>query len=187
MKKTIILLVALSAILPTFGQGTFKFGISGGLNVADISSDKTASLIGFHGGILTEVKFPVELGVEGGLLYSMKGAKVEGNNNNPFNLQVEEVDYRLSYLDVPMVVKLYLLKVLSIQGGPQFSYLLSADYDGNDVKDNLNSADVSAIVGLGVDVSKFRASVRYNFGLTEIADGVGKNNVIQATVGFWIK
>jgi len=184
MKKTIVLLIALTSMLSTFGQGNFKFGISGGLNVADISSDaKTKSLTGFHAGILSEVKF-AKLGIEGGVLYSVKGAKTEGFNSN---FQLTDIENKLSYIDVPLVLKIYVFKVLNLQAGPQFSYLLSATYDGNDIKDNLNSADISAVAGIGLDVSKIRASVRYNLGLTEIANGGGKNNVIQATVGFWIK
>ena len=181
MKKIILLLITCVAFIATQAQGTFKFGVAGGINVADLSTDQTTkTLTGFHAGLLSEVKFPVKLGVEAGLLYAVKGAKTESFNSN-------FIDNKLSYIDIPIVVKIYTLKVLSFQLGPQYSYLLSATSDGTDVKDNLNASDISAIAGIGLDVSKFRASIRYNFGLTEISDGGEKNNVIQATVGFWIK
>lgn len=186
MKK--ILLTSFIIVLgcvSTYSQGTFKFGLSGGLNLSNISSDaNTKMLTGFHAGLITEVKFPVKLGVEGALLYSIKGAKVEGVNSNLENVYIEN---KLSYIDVPFVLKVYSFKVLSFQIGPQFSYLLSANYDGNDIKSNLNSADISVVGGIGVDVSKLRASLRYTHGLTELSSGGGKNNVIQATIGFWIK
>jgi hypothetical protein len=195
MKKIILLLAISASILSIKAQGTFKFGIAGGANIADISSEtKTKFLPGFHVGFISEIKLPVKLGVEIGALYSVKGAKFDFDYDfiaiDPINLDPaipKDGDMVLTYIDIPVVAKIYTFKVMSFQLGPQVSYLISAKYDGNDAKEGLNSVDIGAVAGLGLDVSKFHASVRYNFGLTEISEGAGKNNVIQATLGFWIK
>jgi len=188
MKKTLLVFVILVAALTINAQGTFKFGIAGGANLADISSDtKTKFLPGFHAGLKSEIKLPVKLGIEIGALYSVKGASYEQITILPSGSSIENVNFTLSYIDIPIVAKIYTFKVMSLQLGPQVSYLVGAKYDGNDAKDGLNTIDFGAVAGLGLDVSKLHIAVRYNFGLTEISDGTGKNNVIQATLGFWIK
>lgn len=188
MKKTILVLAVLVTALTIKAQGTFKFGIAGGANLADISLERTTKLLpGFHAGLKSEIKLPVKLGIEIGALYSVKGASYEKTNILPVGTSTEQVDIVLSYVDVPLVAKIYTFKVLSFQLGPQVSYLISAKDDGVDIKEHLNSTDFGAVMGLGLDVSKLHMAVRYNLGLTEISEGSGKNNVIQATIGFWIK
>lgn len=180
-------LFALFAFLGTTlqAQNVFKFGVAGGLNVSNISSEQSSnSTKGFHGGLITEIKLPVELGFEVDVLFSTKGGSYDGLNAN---LETVELKNELTYVDVPIVAKLYILKVLSLQAGPQFSYLMGAKFDGTDVKDNLNSLDLAAVAGIGLDFSKLHTAIRYHYGLTKIADGGGKNNVIQVTLGFWIK
>jgi hypothetical protein len=188
MKKVILLLAISASVLSIKAQGTFKFGLAGGVNIADISSEtKTKFLPGFHAGLISEIKLPVKLGIEIGALYSVKGASYEQTTILPTGTTTEQVDFVLSYIDIPVVAKIYTFKVMSFQLGSQVSYLINAKYDGEDVKEDVNSVDIGAVAGLGIDVSKFHTSVRYNFGLTEIAEGAGKNNVIQISLGFWIK
>lgn len=188
MKKIILALVVVATTLTINAQGTFKFGIAGGANLADISLERETTLLpGFHAGLKFEIKLPVKLGIELGALYSVKGASYEQTNILPVGTSTEQVDIVLSYVDLPLVAKIYTFKVLSFQLGPQVSYLISAKNDGVDIMDDLNSTDFGAVIGLGLDVSKLHMAVRYNLGLTEISENSGKNNVIQATLGFWIK
>lgn len=185
MKKITIILLLIAGNLSMNAQNLFKFGVAGGLNVSKITSDKDSkTLNGFHAGLITEVKLPVTFGFETDVLYSTKGGVYDGFNNN---LEPTDWDYNLSYVDVPILAKLYILKVINIQAGPQFSYLLSGKFNETNVKDDLKSMDISAVAGIGVDVTKIHVAVRYNYGLTNIGDGDGKNNVIQASVGYWIK
>ena len=181
MKKITFIALLIAISISVNAQNVFKFGVAGGLNVSKIaSSNDSKSLIGYHGGLITEIKLPIELGVEADVLLSTKGGAIEV-------LSQDNLDYKLMYLDIPVVVKLYMLKVINIQAGPQFSYLLSAKFDGVDVKDNLNASDIAIVGGLGLDVTKIHAAIRYNYGLTNIGAGDGKNNVIQVSLGFWIK
>lgn len=184
MKKFYLLAILVSCFVFTNAQGTFKFGIAGGANIADISSKSDSKFLpGFHAGLKSEIKLPVKLGIEIDALYSLKGASYEYSKN----AKTEQADFKMAYIDIPVIAKIYTLKVVSLQLGPQVSYLLSAKYDGVDVKETLNSIDLGAVAGLGLDVSKFNAAIRYNLGLTEISDGSGKNKVIQVSLGFWIK
>lgn len=185
MKKITLIALLASISFSVNAQNVFKFGIAGGLNISKMNAETSSkSLTGFHGGLITEIKLPIELGVEADVLISTKGGVYEGYDSN---FQPKDVDFKLMYVDVPVLAKLYILKVINIQAGPQFSYLLSAKYDGIDVKDNFNSMDIAVVAGLGLDVSKLHGAVRYNYGVTNIGPGDRKNSVIQVSVGYWIK
>ena len=180
--KTLLFLFIMSVVITANAQ--FKFGVGGGLNFASLSGDDSdgfKSATGFNAGIMTEIKLPAVVGFEADVLFSTKGAT--------FNFLSLSEDLKLSYMDVPVVIKFYTVKVLSLQVGAQYSMLMGADFAGSDVKDNLKSSDLSAVIGFGVDVSKLHFSLRYNYGLSTIDDTGAdlKNNVLMLTAGFWIK
>lgn len=185
MKKLIFIPIFFIAF---FANAQFKFGVGGGLNMASFSGDGATGLdgkIGINAGLLMEVKLPIELGVEADVLYSTKG----GSNSS--------TDVRLAYFDVPVVAKLYMLKVINLQLGLQGSFLMGAEQDfdfggvsqSSDIKDQLKGIDMGAVIGFGVDVSKFHASARYNLGFASIDDNGGdiKNNMLTITLGIWLK
>ena len=184
--KFTLLIITIGLFSTTYAQ--FKIGVGGGLNMASFSGDGAKGLdgkIGINAGLLMEVKLPIELGVEGDILYSTKG----GSNS--------DTDIRLAYIDVPVVAKLYMLKVINLQVGLQGSFLMGAEQEVTfmdlsetyDVKDQLKGIDMGAVIGFGVDVSKFHASARYNLGFASIDDNGGdiKNNMLTITVGYWLK
>lgn len=175
-KKIQLLSIAVLLALTTQAQ-LFKYGANVGLNLAEVKTDNFdgSSLMGFQTGIMAELKLPVLLGVQGELKFSQKGAKISSE------------DLVLSYIDLPIVAKFYILKVFSIQVGPQYSYMLNAKMDGADVKDSFGNHDFSAVLGLGVDIFKLHYSMRYYHGLTDVADGGGsmENQYIQFSIGYW--
>ena len=176
-----VMLMALSA------NAQFKFGVGGGLNLASLSGSDVgggaSSIMGFNGGVMMEVKLPIKLGFEADVLFSTKGSSLE------FDPTFPAVDYKLSYIDLPVVMKIYMAKVVSFQLGAQYSMLISGKFDGDDVKDQLKPSDMSAVFGLGLDVLKLHASARYNYGLTSIDNNGAdvKNTMITFSVGYWIK
>lgn len=192
MKNLRRLLVITLMITAFSADAQFKFGLGGGVNCANISGDvsNNESLMGFNGGIMLEVKLPVKIGVEADVLYSVKGASFDYDfiaidPNDP--LIPKDGDLKLSYIDIPLVLKLYSLKVISFQLGGQYSMLVAASYDGEDVKESYKSGDISVVAGIGIDVLKFHASARYNFGLANIDAFGSKNNMLTLTVGLWLK
>lgn len=179
MKKITFITLFIAISISVNAQSVFKFGITGGLNMANISGDvsNNSNVLGYNAGLMAEIKLPVKIGVEADVLYSVKGATVN------------DLDLKLSYIDIPLVFKIYTLKVLNFQVGPQYSILTAASFDGDDIKENFKPSEFSVVVGLGVDVLKFHAAARYNFGLTNIVENGGelKNRVIQLSIGLWIK
>jgi hypothetical protein len=191
MKKlgTLIITIFLLGLSTSFAQ--FKFGVKGGVNFANVNGFNTTyiqaaeNITRFHGGIMTEIKLPV-LGVQADLLYSAKGSTL----TDAFDGSVS--DFKSNYIDIPIVLKLYILKILNLHVGPQFEFLLSADNGGVDVKDQFKSSHMSGVVGAGLELSFLYAALRYNFGLSTIgvenspAFDTAKLNTFQASVGIWL-
>jgi len=188
-------LVAFTTLIFFFSKanGQFKLGLGGGINHATFSGASLGtieSVTGFNAGLITEIKLPIGLGFELDILYSTKGATYKVDEPL-INIDSE---YSLKYIDVPVVGKLYILKVINLQLGIQYSYLIGADLaiegvGSSDAKETFKTSDVAAIIGFGVDVSKFHFSTRYTLGLTAIGSqgGENKNRMLTFTVGIWLK
>lgn len=184
--KILLLISLITSCLMVNAQAKFKAGLAGGVNYANFSGSDVSgnkSLMGFNGGLITEIKFPIKLGVEADVLFSTKGASLD------FDPTFSALDYKLSYIDVPVVAKIYMVKVVNFQLGAQYSILASAKVVGDDVKDGFKSGDMAAVIGFGLDVSLLHFSCRYNYGLTSIDEGGSdvKNNMLTFSVGIWLK
>ena len=175
MKKVILTVAAIFAFGFANAQDkSMSFGVKGGLNMATTTAEDAKSLLAFHVGGFAEFMLSEKFAVQPELLYSSQGAKVEGSD-----------DIKLNYVSVPVLAKFYVLpSILSLDAGPQFSFL---------VNDNLDSAvesksfDMAVAGGLGVNLGKtFFAQARYVVGLTETTkDSGAKNNVFQLSVGYF--
>lgn len=181
----------------------FKIGVGAGLNftrLAQYEIPENAELngaAGLNAGVIMEYKFTDRLGMEVDVLFSRKGFKEEYNFEGivpefPF-LQPLSSETDLSYIDLPVVLKWYVLDFFNLQGGLQYSHILRAtgkiegvgDFD---VKDGFNSIYMSVPVGLGVDVSWFHFSFRFVNGLTKLISGSdARQHEMMFNVGFWIK
>ena len=97
---------------------TLKFGIKAGANYSDPSSQnsKISAPLGYHVGVLAELKFS-KFALQPELLYS--GLKINFNGN------YVQSEVKASYLTVPILVKVTVLKRFSLDLGPHFSYALS--------------------------------------------------------------
>ncbi|RZJ50008.1 MAG: PorT family protein, partial [Flavobacterium sp.] len=97
----------------------------------------------------------------------------------------------LSYLNVPIMAKYYVIEKLSLEAGPQIGFLLSAKNQVDDLKDSFKSVDFGLNLGASYDITEhFFAGVRYNIGLSNIADVPDEsdyktnNSVVSVSVGY---
>ena len=181
MKKLLLSALFVTAFGFTTQAQEVQFGVKAGVNIADLGGDvdTEGSLTSFHVGGVAEVKLTETFSVQPELLYSMQGANI-----------ADGVDLELSYLNVPIMAKYYVMEGLSIEAGPQVGFLLSADQDGEDVKDTVKSVDFALNGGVAYDLQMgvfFQA--RYSAGLSDIndVDGVdmkATNNVFSLSVGY---
>jgi len=171
MKKIFFLLIAVVFTATTYGQG-IDFGIKAGANFSTLT-DATGlkNKTGFHGGIFLGLKFNDKIALQPELLYSQQGAKFDSDK------------IELNYVNVPVVLKYYLIQGLNIQAGPQFGFI---------VDDNLGDAfdkkpvDVSGLLGAGYDLPMgLRIDARYHFGFTAIGEDTdSKNGVFSLALGY---
>jgi hypothetical protein len=224
MKRIFLLLAVVLGIAVTQAHAQqnqpVRFGIKAGVNLSewqgetinsaqDLMDMTNGSLSrkmreGFHiGGV---VAIPVAPGfeIEPGLIYSQKGMRMVGK------VPMEQFDFmnagvtvtnKAEYLDLPLLMKLYVGEGFHIFAGPQVSYLLSNSVQVQagafgfnalnrewDIKNGFREFDVAATGGIGYRfASGLNLSAGYDYGLSPV-DSNGNfetfNRVIKASIGF---
>lgn len=185
MKKFYTLLVALLLVGTFSANAQLKLGVRGGLNLPSLDSQGGSinldAATGWHGGAQIEIKLPI-IGIEADVLYSQVGVE---------NIDIQGTigDLKHTTLDIPVVAKLYILKVFNIQAGPQFAFVTSSKIGDFSVKDQIDNNTVGFVAGLGVELLMLNASARFVFPSTTTIEGLGdyKSSNIQLSVGFWLK
>jgi opacity protein-like surface antigen len=180
MKKLIFAILFTLFINQNFAQSDplFKFGLKAGINLANYSGSdiNTNTITSFHAGLVSELKVFKNFSLQPELLYSTQGAEIDELGQQFTN--------ELGYVSIPVLGKFYLEDNLSLELGPQFSFLLS---ERNNVQaGDSNSFDFAVAAGLSYKLSKhFFVQGRYGLGLTEPKrDANVKNTVIQASLGY---
>ncbi len=161
---------------PLAAQTMGQFGIKGGLNASKIYIDNTVNgnaLIGFHAGVYGQFFSSKSFAIQPELLFSTKGYKAQYTE-----LAIQDINYNLNYLDLPILAVFKLGDAGEIHLGGYASYLLSAtiSYETNLAtginkisKDDLKSFDYGLSGGLGINFGRFQIGGRYNFGLVSLA------------------
>ena len=216
MKKLSLMMFAMMAFIAT-SNAQVMFGAKAGLNIANINSDDNSdfgnagglddpsSRVGFHAGITGDVKIADSFGIGAELLYSQQGTQDEGT----FAGVDYENEFKLDYINIPILAKLYLGENFNLYGGVQPGFVVNAKQvstvEGNeteyDLKDDdgdenqfalVKDTDFSIPFGIGYRTEGgLSLDARYNLGTTAVfenqdddSDTVGKNRVFQVGVGF---
>lgn len=210
MKK--LLFTALFAIAFVSVQAQdFNFGVKAGVNLASIGGDETDDLDGrtsLHLGLTGTYMVSEQFALQGELLYSSLGAKIEENEDGFSG----EAITKLNYLSVPLMGRFFVAEGFSLEAGPQISFLLSAkeefeftdSFDDEvvsesgeeDIDEFINGLDLGFALGTTyeLDMGVF-FSARYVLGLSNIydfedddfdddEDFKNQNNVLQVSVGY---
>ena len=182
MKKLLfIAAIAVFGLTNTNAQDV-KFGLKAGVNFATIAGDDSGGIdsrTAFHAGGMVEIMISDKFAFQPELLYSAQGFQVEG------------IDAKIDYLNVPLMAKFFVAEGFSLEVGPQVGFLVSAKVGPEDVKDFVKGIDFGVNAGLGYQLDNgLNFSARYNLGLSNINDGEGsddiknQNGVFQISVGF---
>ncbi|MEO5599573.1 MAG: porin family protein [Cyclobacteriaceae bacterium] len=198
-KQLLIMCLLLAAAQQGFSQAQFSIGIKAGPNFANINTEATPgqnykSRSGFHGGAFVLIK-AAKIGVQPEVIFSQQGSKLEINN--------ETFESNFSYVNIPIILKLYTVAGINLQAGPQFGFITSAktpvqdqlnpgSYNYTDVKDKIKSSDFTVALGLGWDLPfGLTIDARYNLGLSNIYEEApsqqtenAKNQVFQFSLGY---
>lgn len=184
-----------------------RFGLNTGLNLStwtgDIEGVDLKTRVGINGGGFVAIQFSEKLTLQPEVMFSNQGVIVDDAVVSVDGIGNVEGDVRfyLSYINVPVMVKYYVVKRFNVEVGPQIGFLISAKsvttvkgYKGEnklDVKESFESIDFGLNFGAGYDFNeKISVGARYNLGLANIAkteEGDNtklKNSVFSLLVGF---
>ena len=193
MKKFILVLATLTFSLAAFSQG-FEIGIKGGVNITAAGAVKDlvpgvdiASKNTYNGGVYGRLKIKlIGIFVQPELVYNTRGYN--------FNITANGITYNIKqqayYLDVPVLVGLKVFKFLRVYAGPNFQYLLKNEITGIDnivsfQKTDMKKANTGVQIGFGLDLSKFRLDVKYDFNPTDMGSPFsyqGKEQLIKTSM-----
>jgi hypothetical protein len=137
-----------------------------------------------------------KIGIQPEILFSKQGSQFTFDNTN--------YEANFDYINVPIMLKLYLAAGLNVQLGPQFGFLSTQELvntatgvkDTKDAKDLFDKkSDLAIAAGLGWDLPfGLTLDARYNIGLADVelrptnkTNPVNfKNQVIQVSLGYKI-
>lgn len=194
--RLIVVIGALLIASQAFSQAQFSVGLRGGLNLAKFDIAQGVSNIenrtGFHAGAFALVKL-TKIGIQPEIQFSKQGSSFRANTSN--------IEANFDYINVPVMLKVYLAAGLNLQAGPQFGFLSASELKETvgsiqtvqDAKDRLGKkSDTSIAVGAGWDLPfGLMVEARYVFGLQDVqlrpsttAPVEFKNQVIQVSVGY---
>jgi hypothetical protein len=167
-----------------------KFILKGGLNYSTITrgdfdegpDPRTSFYIGFAGEIpVTENIFAIQPE----LIYSRQGFETNttilGTNYN--------TKYKIDYLNMPIIAKLYLGRAFNLEVGPQFGLKINekvGDENGGNESNNVKDFDTALALGFSFnfDAGAF-INARFTQSLNEVVENSNsKNMVFQLGIGF---
>lgn len=185
MKKILMAVMLFCGVLTGFAQsgGDLRFGVTGGMNVANITDAEADCRIGFNIGGRVEYNFSESLFMTSGLLLTQKGYDSDaGYSANPL------------YLEIPIHFggRYSLGNSVSIFGetGPYLAFGVGGkekyedEVAGNVVEvksdffgeDGANAFDFGWGLRAGVEVSNIQIHLGYEYGFTKVFDGGGHNS-----------
>jgi len=200
MKKILSLLIVgmcLSMASESNAQ-LFRWGIKGGLSSSNIKNfdnlsgvTDTKSYSGWQAGVFLGAKFTM-VAVDADILYTVQGVKFEDPAVSDL-LTLEN-----AYINIPVVGKFFIIPKINLQAGLQYGILVSSviegdkNYLGTPVKDEFSGGETSIVFGIGAELSKFMAEVRYNLGVSDInASSLSaeklSSGVLMFNIGFRLK
>lgn len=177
-------------------QLAIKYGVKAGVNFSTMANNmefepgfgmgagfRIGAMANFHWGQRTENSLPGTgwFGLQPELVYSYQSVKCDDRNIS------------MSYIQLPVMLKIYPLAALSIEVGPEFNYLISTSpetvtVDGATVKvGDCNGFNMGVGIGAAYEFSLgLVVGARYSIGFTDMAQNLKwKNNGnVQVSVGW---
>lgn len=168
MKIKVFLSIAVFfVLLKSNAQGQSRIGVKGGLSLTNIiakSFRETENRTGFFIGVYGEIPLTETLIIQPEIIYNNQGNK--GNE-----ILSGDIEYRLDYLQVPLVSKIQLFNNLYFNLGPSFNFLVHQEKKIDEYSyDNFAKFfEFGAIAGLSYKIgSDFEFIARYMQGFSQV-------------------
>ena len=197
MKKiAIALMCTILATGAAMAQKQFTFGPKFGVDYTHYwgKNVEHGGQFNYQAGLFMEYRFTDQFAIAPEVVFAAQGGKYD---TNILGVEFKETDH-VNYINVPVMMKFYVIPDLSIDFGPQVGFNVYSkntteakvgDADGKkttDMKDFTNSVDFGLGLGLTYNIARdVFIQGRYTMGLTKVFDGQdAKNGNAQIAIGY---
>lgn len=153
-------------------------GFKGGLTMSNLYIDKNEvddenARFGFHAGLFSQIMLSEHFGIQPEILFTTKGT--EATYDGLIN---QTVDFRMNYLDLPVMAVVRPIELLEIYAGPYVGLLIntnvkySGTFEGEETldRDNFNTLDYGFTGGMALNFGSVTTGIRYSLGLQKLAN-----------------
>jgi hypothetical protein len=172
MKRTLLTLAVALLGIGLYAQTGPAFGIKAGLNYnangdyfesAEAAAQDPGRNVGYHLGVFGKLGNKIYLRPE--LVYTRTSSNYDDG------------DFKMSKLDVPVLLGIKVIGPLNLFGGPAFQYILDTEFDGISVDDVDSDFTVGLNLGAGVNLGRFGVDLRYERGFSDNEATFIKTNI----------
>ena len=175
------LLVSANVIVAQPGYKPSYFGLKAAINSTTNELDPAMPALsthhksGFAGGLFYNFGIGKRFSIQPEVLYSEMGSDVTFNN--------QKDDFKITYVSVPILLKVSPTWRLGLFVGPQFDFLVEAEFQDQDKKDNLKSSDILGTAGIELWITKnIGLYGRYMWGFENINEDDPKVTLHNTTI-----
>jgi len=176
MKRNFFLLAFIFlGITSAEAQKTINYGLSLAANATNITGNGISNsyYLGFSGGGFARINLNDKWNFQPEILYNYENSKSDASFINFYNVDGNpnaSNQIKLSYISVPLLFGYKVSKLLTINAGPQYSFLV---YDNEDLlltnkADAFKRNDFGIVAGPQIDLANVRFFASYVFGLANI-------------------
>ena len=211
MKRVLILAAAFTLLSYSSYAQLFTLGPKIGLSSSKITvADDVDAVVagdaevGFHAGLFARVSV-LGFYVQPEVLFTSASGNIVIDDQDVTNNYESVQNLTYNKLDVPVMLGIKIGKIIRVNAGPTFSFILSDDFRNDassaigQVRQDYESANVGYQVGVGLDISKLVIDLKYENNLSALGENVTfplpgdesrtfptdmRNRLIQLTVGW---
>lgn len=203
MKKIFALAVLVLSMVAATANAQVKLGVKGGLNVTNMSLDKSvvdaSNRAGWFIGPTVKISLPITgLSFDASALYDQREAKVtDGSDDDVYSVNIKQQSIQIP-INVRYGIGLGSMASVFAFAGPQFGFNLGSDKTlvENYSEWTWKKSNISINLGLGVSlINHLQVTANYNIacgttGEFTVGDGVksvvkGKNSAWQIGVAYY--
>lgn len=177
--KTFWVIIFMNLILSSNADAQdFKFGLVSGLDISNSRVTYNPNIEGFSRNYDPITSFNANgyigyknsrnWGISAEPGFIQKGRLMQKDNG----VRMEDIKFKLNYIQLPILMDIYLSEKIFFSIGPEFAYMINAKLKSKESSNDMtyfydNRYEISGMVGVNYNISKnFDFGLRYNHGLT---------------------
>ena len=189
--KKIIFACFLLTLVTKNSQAQLQFGLKGGINYNSDSFESVSNDVlngaktktGIHTGLWLRAKLPViGLYIRPEIVYTELNNSV--NYESPFSAP-KTTDFKFRKIDVPVLIGKKFLGIGNVFAGPSFQYILSSDFELNDLREvSTESFSLGIQLGAGIELGRLGLDLRWERGLSKTETVFVDNTIFDSNFNF---